>query len=162
MYYCKIEDGKISKPAELKNLLNNVVNPGKLTQEELNNKNIYKYELPTYDTILQELGDYYLNKYFVVTREILDKTFDINEEKSKKISRIQEYISDILRSTDHYYVRYVERDKSVPVDVQSERDFIHTECDRMIYDVNLLTDVRAVISYNYNISNLTYHRRTSL
>lgn len=160
MIYCKIQNDQISQPAKLPKLLLNVLNAEKLSESELNEKNIFRYQVPEFDPIVQKTGSLVFDEANnVVTREVIDKTFDIQTEKDKKIRQIQDYISSLLASTDKYFIRKQERDIDIPTEVQKERYFIHSESDRMKNEVQAFTDVKNVLTYNINIPDLKYHTR---
>lgn len=163
MKYCKLNNGKISNPFNLRKLLSNVLNPEKLTDTELKEKGIYLYQTPEFDNITQKTGDLVFDETGeVVTREVVNKVYDIQLEKDRKIKQIKRYVESLLRSTDPYWTRKQERGKDVPTEIQDERSYIHNECDRMKNEVQALTDVKSVLTYCYKLDNLQYHSITEV
>lgn len=156
--YCKIKNNEISKPEKLSNLLINVLNAEKLSESELNAIGIYRYDNPGFDKIMQKTGDLIFDKRNnFVTRKVIDKEFDIQVEKDKKINQIQDYIKNLLRSTDVYLTRKYERGKDIPSKILNEREYIHETCDKMKEKVMRLRDVKSVLTYDYHLDNLDYH-----
>jgi len=123
----------------------------------------YPYEPPVFDHITEQLGELYFDQEReVVSRHVVAKQLDISAEKEKKIKQLHRHVTALLRSTDQYYVRYQERNKPIPDYIQSERDYIHSECDRMKAEIIALSDAKNVITYNYRIDNLQYHSEVDL
>jgi len=130
----------------------------KWSDEKKKQAGYYPYEHPSFDPILEKLGDLYFDhEREVVTRHIITKQLDITVEKEKKIWHLQQYVTSLLSLTDSYYTRLKERQKPVPIEIQDERAFIHDECDRMKNEINELSNVKDVITYECKISGLNYH-----
>ena len=160
MLYSKIENGQISEPKRLKDILTNVLNAEKLSESELNEKNIFCYQSPDLEPVIQKTGSLVFDEINnVVTREIINKIFDIQTEKDKKVKQVQRYISSLLSFTDKYYIRKMERGLEIPQEIADERTFIHSESDRMKNEINNLSDAKSIITYNFRLTGLQYHER---
>jgi len=82
--YSKIEGNNISNPVKLLRLLKNTLNPEKLSESELNQKNIYVYNPPEFDSLTHKTGNLiYDTENNYVTREIVARDFDIQVEMSE-------------------------------------------------------------------------------
>lgn len=158
MLYCKIENDIIGNPTTLKNLLKNVVNPSYLSTEELNQRDVYEYQEPGYDIYTEKLGNLYFNDDTkIVSRNILARDYDIDKEKDDKINQLKSYVSSLLKSTDHYFIRKLDRNIDVPDYIKTERNYINDQCDVMKVEIRNMTNIRNVKEYDFKINNLTYH-----
>ena len=81
----------------------------------------------------------------------------LSKEILSKIEQIKDYISNILTETDKYFIRKLERDIEVPIEIIEERQFIHSECDRMKNEISNLTNIKDILTYDYQITGLNYH-----
>ncbi|MFW6246684.1 MAG: hypothetical protein ACOC22_00715 [bacterium] len=158
--YCYIDnDGNIGNPQKLPSNYNNIVNFDSLSKEKLIKYGFYLYEIPDYDPKLEKLGKLILdNSTNTVTKEVLNKSLDIEKEKEKKINRVKNYTEKLLSKTDKYYIRKMERGVEVPNEIEDERTFIHDETDKMKEYINNLDNVEDVLNISFNLDpSLNYH-----
>ena len=61
MFYCKVENNKISKPKKIDEFLSNVLNVKSLDDQKLAEMNLFPYKEPNYDSYLQKMGEFYFD-----------------------------------------------------------------------------------------------------
>jgi hypothetical protein len=148
--YCKIDNDQIGWPQSLPNKHGNVVGGfDKLSDTELKEYGFYPYVEPEFDPIMQELGALvFIVETETVTRIVLEKQIDIATEKAAKICLAKLQANGLLSKTDWYVIRKMERGVDVPEDIQAERAAIITRSNEIETEINALTSVREVLTYN--------------
>lgn len=150
MYYCKIDDnGQIGFPQLLPNKYGNVIGGfDKLSNSKLIAYGFFPYIEPTFDSVLQEKKTLvYVSATKTVTHAIGDKELDIDDEKQKLITRSKAKANSLLAATDWYVIRKMERDIAIPEPVQQERAAIIARSNEIETEINALTVVRDVLTY---------------
>lgn len=66
--------------------------------------------------------------------------------KSNMISQVKHTAGTILAQTDWYVTRKSEKAVDIPVDVETKRDAVRTECDRLEAAINAVTTVEELIT----------------
>jgi len=123
-----------------------------LTDAELEEYGFYNIIKPDYDNQIQELSQIYFNQEEnVFTYNIVNKTWPetLEELKENKIINLKGYIKDKLNNTDWYYIRKLQRNIDVPIEIQEQRDAILVEHDNHIEAINALTKKADVIKYEF-------------
>ncbi len=65
---------------------------------------------------------------------------EIDSVKENEINAINHYQNTILKQTDWYYIRKMDKDTDVPAHIQNFRDAVRVSGDKMISDVTAVTD----------------------
>jgi len=75
--------------------------------------------------------------------------------KSNMIAQVKHTAGTLLAQTDWYVTRKSEKGVDIPVEVETKRDAVRTECDRLEVAINAVTTVEELItvmeSQNWNI-----------
>ena len=66
--------------------------------------------------------------------------------KSNMIAQVKHTAGTILAQTDWYVTRKSEKAVDIPVDVETKRDAVRTECDRLEAAINAVTTVEELIT----------------
>ena len=66
--------------------------------------------------------------------------------KSNMVSQVKHTAGTILAQTDWYVTRKSEKAVDIPVDVETKRDAVRTECDRLEAAINAVTTVEELIT----------------
>jgi hypothetical protein len=66
--------------------------------------------------------------------------------KSTMVSQVKHTAGTILAQTDWYVTRKSEKGIAVPTDVETKRDAVRTECDRLEAAINAVTTVEELIT----------------
>ena len=66
--------------------------------------------------------------------------------KSNMVSQVKHTAGTILANTDWYVTRKSEKAVDIPVDVETKRDAVRTECDRLEAAINAVTTVEELIT----------------
>ena len=66
--------------------------------------------------------------------------------KSNMIAQVKHTAGTILAQTDWYVTRKSEKAVDIPVDVETKRDAVRTECDRLETAINAVTTVEELIT----------------
>lgn len=66
--------------------------------------------------------------------------------KSNMIAQVKHTAGTILAQTDWYVTRKSEKAVDIPVDVETKRDAVRTECDRLEVAINAVTTVEELIT----------------
>lgn len=123
-----------------------------LTDTELEEYGFYNIIKPDYDNQIQELSEIYFDQeQNVFTYNIINKTWleTLEELKEDKIINLKGYIKDKLNNTDWYYIRKLQRNIDVPIEIQEERDAILVEHDNHIEAINVLLKKEDVVKYEF-------------
>ena len=70
--------------------------------------------------------------------------------KSNMIAQVKHTASTLLAQTDWYVTRKSEKGVDIPVEVETKRDAVRTECDRLEVAINAVTTVEELISVMHN------------
>jgi hypothetical protein len=62
------------------------------------------------------------------------------------VSQVKHTAGTILANTDWYVVRKSEKGVDIPVEVETKRDAVRTECDRLEVAINAVTTVEELIT----------------
>ena len=79
----------------------------------------------------------------MVDSNVQMKTFGL---KSNMIAQVKHTAGTILANTDWYVTRKSEKAVDIPVDVETKRDAVRTECDRLETSINAVTTVEELIT----------------
>ena len=114
----------------------------------LNESNYFEVsEDSTYDPIMQHLGAYEIIDDKAV-RQVINNDFGtIEYEKKKKIKEAKSFCNSELSSTDWYITREAETGIKTPQEIKDIRAFLRDECNRKEAEINALTELREVVSY---------------
>ena len=66
--------------------------------------------------------------------------------KSNMVLQVKHTAGTILANTDWYVVRKSEKGVDIPVEVETKRDAVRTECDRLEVAINAVTTVEELIT----------------
>jgi len=66
--------------------------------------------------------------------------------KSNMVSQVKHTAGTILAQTDWYVTRKSEKGVDIPVEVETKRDAVRTECDRLEVAINAVTTVEELIT----------------
>ena len=66
--------------------------------------------------------------------------------KSNMVSQVKHTAGTILAQTDWYVTRKSEKGTAIPTDVETKRDAVRTECDRLEVAINAVTTVEELIT----------------
>jgi len=66
--------------------------------------------------------------------------------KSRMTAKVKETAGNILANTDWYVVRKSEKGVDIPVEVETKRDAVRTECNRLEAAINAVTTVEELIT----------------
>ena len=66
--------------------------------------------------------------------------------KSTMIAQVKHTAGTILAQTDWYVTRKSEKGTAIPTDVETKRDAVRTECDRLEIAINAVTTVEELIA----------------
>ena len=66
--------------------------------------------------------------------------------KSNMISQVKHTAGTILANTDWYVTRKSEKGTAIPTEVETKRDAVRTECDRLEAAINAVTTVEELIT----------------
>ena len=66
--------------------------------------------------------------------------------KSNMISQVKHTAGTILANTDWYVTRKSEKGTAIPTEVETKRDAVRTECDRLEVAINAVTTVAELIT----------------
>lgn len=108
--------------------------------------------VPEYDNILQYLSEIYFNeenKYF--TYDIIDKVFNIDNEKIKKVKELKKLTNEFFQLTDWYYIREKRRGIPVPSEIQNYSDLLYYRVDEIENEINNLNNIKDILTYEINL-----------
>jgi hypothetical protein len=66
--------------------------------------------------------------------------------KSTMVSQVKHTAGTLLANTDWYVTRKSEKGTAIPTDVETKRDAVRTECDRLEVAINAVTTVEELIT----------------
>ena len=109
----------------------------------------YDVVMPTYDSVTQQISNLHFEGE-VFTYDVTDKDFsqDLDAYKANKITEVKSKAGELLKATDWYVVRLVERAIEIPQDIKDERQAILDKADVAELEIAALESIAEVIKYN--------------
>lgn len=122
-----------------------------LTDSELELEGFYDVVIPEHNNDIQQLSDIYFDENNnVYTYNVIDSTWEetLSELKSDKIKHLNRMIHSLLKETDWYVVRKLEKNIDIPAEIISLRDSIRDNANTIESEINALSTKKSVVSYN--------------
>lgn len=154
----RIENNKIvlynNIPKKLENSISGCVlgNYDKLSKNIHELDGFYDIVEPEYDPILQEVNYIYFdenNKIF--TYKVIDKNFNLNVEKNKKIKKLKELSNEEFSKTDWYYIRKLRNGIDIPIEIENKSRDLYYKIEQIENEINNIDNIRDLLTYEINL-----------
>lgn len=104
--------------------------------------------IPDYNTTLQYLSEIYFdNNNDIFTYDVINRNFNLEKEKVKKIEELKEKAKIKFSETDWYYIRNFRIGKGVPVEIEEMNFKIYNEINRMEEEIMSLENIEDIVNY---------------
>lgn len=106
--------------------------------------------IPDFDPVMQQLKFlYYSGFHDAVLRTVVDRIDlpTLDQAKAQKVQQIKRTANRLLAETDWYVIRKSEKSKSIPYDIATERDTIHTRSNELETAVMSLHTLHEVLIF---------------
>jgi len=152
----RLESGKVVKYNTIPKILKSasgetILKANTLPEFKLKQLGFHNVVTPSYDLLIQELGDIYfdsVNNEFTYPVNNLTWSETLSELKEAKIKIAKDSANQKLITTDWYVVRKQEKEIDIPAQIQTDRDAIRTACTAHENAINAKTTKSQVQSYN--------------
>lgn len=142
-----------SVPHTLQTPTGTIMNAPALTDQELKEYGLFDLFLSAdYDSRIHELGEIYFDSAAQCYRkDIVNKTWTktIDEYKEQAINNYKHSIGSKLSVTDWYIIREMDNGTEVPGDITSQRQSLRDTCNEVEQQINDLTTIEEIITFNY-------------